>query len=238
MSVATERVVKALAASAASVLPALGDIPQQNDVETLTAKPMAAEVCDIQGIEEAVMTVECDFPGWFREQMNVPGTDVVLRFNRRPLMQLHCGKGFAIPDWGVTVPLNGISEEKIRLEVVKEFLRLHRAEEKQCLSDSDRVAWEHFVRDVDYADYCEQIAPPVWSVGRKVRTTKDGVEIAWSSSDHEVVTGGLAEQLSVVSDGERFGALTRFASFKLSYLSDVAQLGHYDMAEDDLSWLS
>jgi len=238
MSVAKERVIKAVAMSAASILPTMNGVASEGVSTALDSHDASYQEQKIQGVEEYVPVVSCEYPEWFSRQMRVPGTDVVLRFNRHPLMQLHCGKGFSIPDWGVMVPLNGISEEKIRLEVVKEFLRLHRAAEKQCLDAADRAAWEHFVRDVDYADYSEQIAPPVWSVGKKIRTTKDGVEIAWSSSDYEVVTGSLAEQLLVVSDGERFGALARFTSFKLSYLSNVAQLEHYDVAEDDLSWLS
>ena len=238
MKGASERVVKAFAFSAATMLPVVGGGLNQDEPLTFTTQELLSEGEKSLGVEEVVPEVVCDFPDWFRERMEIPGTTVTLRFLRRPQMTLHGGQCFAIPDWGVRIPLVGISANEIRLAVVRAFLRLHRAAQNGFLPDEDRRSWENLVRDVDYAGYCEQVAPPVWSVGTKVKTTDEGVVVAWSSVDHETLVGDFAKQMSVVEDGARFSALTSFVDYKLSALSNVAQLGPYSAADDDVSWLS
>ena len=231
--------VKGIALATAAFLPLGQDNSEKSKDETCSSFDTAAEIISSRGVEESIFTVQCDYPGWFREEIKVPGTDVTLKMLRKPLMSLKCAEQkINIPDWGVDIPLDGVSESVIRLFVVKQYLRLHRAAMDQQLTDADKEYWRHMLKDINYGDYCEQTAPMVWSVGKKVRTAPEGVYVSWSDSEEELLTGNFAEQLSVVSDGKSFTGMVKFRHSRLSALSNVSELPRYGAEADDLSWLT
>lgn len=231
--------VKGIALATAALLPLGQDNSEKSKGKTCSSFDNTAEIISSRGVEESIFTVQCDFPGWFRNEISVPGTDVTLKMLRKPLMRLKCvEQKINISDWGVDIPLNGVSESAIRLGVVKQYLRLHRAAMDQQLTDADEKCWHHMLKDIDYGDYCEQTAPMVWSVGTKVRTAPEGVYVSWSDGEEELLTGNFAEQLSVVSDGKSFTGLVKFRHSRLSALSNVSELPRYGAVDDDLSWLT
>ncbi len=231
--------VKGIALATAALLPLGQDNSEKSKAETCSSFSNAAEIISVRGVEESICTVPCDFPDWFRNEIRVPGTDVTLKMLRKPLMCLKCAEQkINISDWGVDIPLDGVSGSAIRLCVVKQYLRLHRAAMDQQLSDTDEECWYHMLKDIDYGDYCEQTAPMVWSVGKKVRTAHEGVYVSWSDGEEELLTGNFAEQLSVVSDGKSFTGMVKFRHSRLSALSNVSELPHYGAVADDLSWLT
>ena len=231
--------VKGIALATAALLPLGQDNSEKFKAETCSSFDNAAEIISIRGVEESICTVQCDFPEWFRKEIRVPGTDVTLKMLRKPLMRLKCAEQkINISDWGVDIPLDGVSESVIRLCVVKQYLRLHRAAMDQQLTDADEECWHHMLKDIDYGDYCEQTAPMVWSVGKKVRTVREGVYVSWNDGEEELLTGTFAEQLSVVSDGKLFTGMVKFRHSRLSALSNVSELPRYGAVADDLSWLT
>jgi hypothetical protein len=231
--------VKGIALATAAFLPLGQDNSEKSKAETCSSFDTAAEIIPSRGVEESIFTVQCDFPGWFREEIRVPGTDVTLKMLRKPLMRLKCAEWkINISDWGIDIPLDGVSESVIRLYVVKQYLRLHRAAMDQQLTDADKECWSHMLKDVDYGDYCEQTAPMVWSVGKKVRTAPEGVYVSWSDNEEELLTGNFAEQLLVVSDGKSFTGMVKFRRSRLAALSNVSELSRDGAVADDLSWLT
>lgn len=231
--------VKGIALATAAILPLCQDNSEKSKAETCSSFDTVAEITSIRGVEEFICTVQCDFPDWFRKEIRVPGTDVTLKILRKPLMCLKCAEQkISISDWGIDIPLDGVSESAIRLCVVKQYLRLHRAAMDQQLADADEECWRHMLKDIDYGDYCEQTAPMVWSVGKKVRTASEGVYVSWGDGEEELLTGNFADQLSVVSDGKSFTGMVKFRHSRLSALSNVAELSRYGAVADDLSWLT
>lgn len=202
-----------------------------------TAAP-TAEISDAEDIQEQLIKFEDE--GWCPSHLEI-SDKVRLRMRQAPEVFLsYLTSTFKIPSWGVSISQasNLPIDQALVREMKRQFSRLAYAARRQALSKEDRELWRQMLQYFDYADYCEQTAPLMWTIGRRIKTTDGGVVIAWQSDEQEEVCGKLANDLSYINDGETFTALVKFRNFKLSEMREVTPIQPVHVESDDLSWIS
>jgi len=211
-------------ATAAGVLPMT---PQQfgSEDHTDALRFPVAEVQQVEGSIVALPPIKFEIADWFREHMPIPGGDAYISFNRKPQTMLSVGDACIIPDWGVRVPIDDISPEAVSKAVVRRYLLLANKARKGTLTTEEKDNWDQFLRDSDYADFCQRTAPLSAVSGICVSKDRDFVEVSWGEGEPERIFGVLASSLSFLDAGEEFSARVRFINYKLAAISDVTPLG-------------
>lgn len=211
---------------------------QRTSVSLAETATTVAEISDAVVMHEQLFKFELD--GWCPEYLEI-SNNVKLKMRQVPELFLsYATSTFRIPSWGVSVSQASdmpMDKELVR-QMKRQFSRLVYAARRQTLSAADRELWRQMLQHIDYGDYCEQTAPCMWVIGRRVKATDDGVVIAWESDGQEEVCGNLAKDLSYINDGETFTALAKFRNFKLSEIKEITPIQPVHVESDDLSWIS
>ncbi len=196
---------------------------QSSDTGVLTV-PIEEGLCDRSTgpvDENDSLSFDFEFAGWFSKEMGIPGTDAFITFKRQPVVKFHVTQSILIPDWGVSIPIEGVTTEKLRNAVVRKYVMLAEKARKNTLTEEDRRYWKKLLADSDYGDFCQRTAPAVKEFGTRLCVVDGGVEVAWSTGETEVVPAGLARSLVIVEDGEDFSARVKFIDGKLVSLAEV-----------------
>ena len=215
---------KVVGATAAALFPMAYD--QSGHGETTgTMRSLMVEQREAQGTVVGIPPVPMNVAGWFRTRMPIPGTDAFVTFKRLPSLMFHVGDAVYITDWGVRIPFDSLTPEKIQALVIGQYLRLAERARRQNLTKEERGYWKMLVADSNYADFCQRTAPLATLSGIRVRAVNDTVDVLWNGAELETLHGNFARQLSVVRDGEEFLARGRFVNDSLAALCDVVPIG-------------
>lgn len=234
------------ATSIASVVlaaaPALGSA--DSAVMPKTSVSLAESIVPDAAVADAPVpsefSVKFEWTGWCPRRIEIPGHATLAMTHIPDLYLSYTSSIFKIPTWGISVsqqPDERLDKILVR-EMIRTFTRISHGARAQTLSQDDRAIWQQMLADFDYADYCDQTTPFVWTTGKRVKTTKDGVCIAWDEDKQECLTGEAAKALDFINDGETFGAMVKYRKFKTAQIKEATPLVIEPIAAQDLSWIS
>lgn len=178
------------------------------------------EDCLDAELTRLVLDDEC----FFEEGMELPSSGgVVVRFKHKPQVVVETTQGYAVPTWNVRFPFpTGGSYHQLGEEMCRRFVQLARDAKRGMLTEETRKTWLRILEDIDYADYCAQVKPPLRTSGRRIRLEGDAVVIKMRGGDEEIVDGVIAEDLKkMVRDGERFTVTFKRRNRRIEVFKDI-----------------
>ena len=158
---------------------------------------------------------------------------IVVHFRHKPQIVFQNGQ-YSIPSWSKSNrKVCGDSIDKLGVEMRRLILRLYSAAKNRTIDGDDVNIWNAILHDIDYADYCDQMRPPLPTIGRKLKSIGDTVEIRLVGGRIETLEGDLAKSLDVVRDGERFTVLFKRMKGNIVVFENVCPLNEVDVLNNE-----
>ncbi len=207
----------------------LQDEIRQQSIVSVSSQVVAQPSFAVDAESSGSLRLEDD--GLFEDGIEIPDTrHVVLHFKHKPEVVLN-QNGYLLPKWDISwQPPPGSSYNDIGTPILRQFSRLYHRVTRGRLDKADAKTWSNVLYDVDYADYCEQIRPPLVAVGVLVRRDISGVVVRMAGGEDEQLGGEIARSLDIIDEGERFSVIFKRTKGKIVVFEDVCPLYDNDSA--------
>ncbi len=207
----------------------LQDEIHQQTVVSVSTQVTAHPIVDI--MEEFSGSIRLEDDGLFEDGLEIPDTrHAVLHFKHKPEVVLD-QNGYSLPKWNVSWQSPpGMAYNMLGMVMRRQFVRLYHLAKRGLLCKADAKTWSNILHDIDYADYCEQIRPPLFAFGVLVRRIRGDVVVRMAGGEEELLDDTLARALDIVDVGKCFSVMFKRTKGKIVVFEDVCPLYDNDSA--------